>query len=221
MIEVFDYRSDVEENSIVRPELRARFLRLEPLPAQPQHSHELAGEVFLVMEGECEFFIGDESVICTAGQLIYVDRTIKHTFRALGTEPCVLYLSMTPHVEPTHTFYDADGRPNPSRYDAWRGHRHPDASSDPGRPDQSPDFADGTLSARYLQALERLAELSTAAAAQMADRREALDAAAAGTRLADAKKAVDELWPALREALVQVNEVEIAWNEMAPQTMPL
>jgi len=42
---VDDYRTDIA-NLIVSPEIRGRFMRLEPAPAGRMHSHDLGGEIF-------------------------------------------------------------------------------------------------------------------------------------------------------------------------------
>lgn len=220
MIQVFDCSVDLEHNVVVRPELRARFLRLEPMPAAPQHSHDLAGEVFLTLQGRCEFLVEDERITCGPGQLIYVDKNVRHSLHAVGTEPCVLYLSVTPHVEPTHTFYDEAGRRQPVRYDAWRGHRNPDGSADAARAEPDPDWANGILATRYLAELRTLAELSRTASDLAAQHGAALDAAVTAGQAARAKEVIDDMWLQLRHVLNQVGNVESAWNDLAPQAMP-
>src|SRR5712692_9051411 len=118
-IPVHDYRSDLT-NISVQPQIRARFRRVELGPVPQVHSHDLGGETFLVMEGQIEFTVADETVVCQPGQLIYVPPRTTHAVRAIGEEPGVMYLSVSPHVEPTHTFYDADGQRLPPRYGVWR-----------------------------------------------------------------------------------------------------
>lgn len=119
-IRVYDYRTDLA-NLVVHPEIRGRFRRVEPGPAPRMHSHDIAGEIFLVLTGRCEFLVEDERVTCGPGQLIYVEPRVKHALHAVGDEPCAIYLSVTPHVEPTHTLYDEDGQRLPPRYGTWRG----------------------------------------------------------------------------------------------------
>ena len=217
MIEVFDYRVDLDENVIVRPELRGRFLRLEPMPPGPIHSHDLAGEVFLVLEGRCEFIVEDERVTCESGQLIYVDKMVRHTLHAVGDGPCTLYLSVTPHVEPTHTFYDEQGDELPIRYDAWLGRRFPDGSSVPGVPGRDPAFAEGTLTSSYVDSIRQLVILSQAAAGAANQQRGELDEAVAVGDPIRAKAIVDDMWRALRDVLAQVGDVERSWNALSPQ----
>jgi quercetin dioxygenase-like cupin family protein len=144
--EVFDYRTDVA-NLFVHPEIRARIMRMEPAPAGRMHSHDLGGEIFLVLQGQCEFLIEEERVTCGPGQLIYVDPNVKHTLHAVGDEPCYVYLSVTPHVEPTHTQYDENGRQLPPNYGTWRGGEHADPN---------PEVATPELARRYVDAAKKL-----------------------------------------------------------------
>ena len=52
-IEVYDYRRDVR-NLVIMPEIRSRFMRMEPGAVSPGHTHDLGQEVFLVLERELE-----------------------------------------------------------------------------------------------------------------------------------------------------------------------
>jgi len=56
-IHVYDYQHDIT-NLAVHPEIRARFPRMERGPPGGLHSHDLGGEIFLVLEGHCEFLVG-------------------------------------------------------------------------------------------------------------------------------------------------------------------
>jgi quercetin dioxygenase-like cupin family protein len=68
-----------------------------------------------VLDGQCEFLIEDGRVTCSPGQLIYVRPRRRHTLRAFGDAPCTVYLSVTSHVEPSHTFWDAATVEQPPR----------------------------------------------------------------------------------------------------------
>lgn len=210
MIHVYDYRTDIA-NVVVHPEIRGRFMRLEPAPAGRMHSHDLGGEIFLVLEGRCEFIVEDERVTCEPGQLIYVEPRLRHTLHAVGDKPCIVYLSVTPHVEPTHTQYDEAYNRQPPRYGTWRG-----------KEDRAP-FAEETTeqtAARYGEAASKLAALSQAnAEAQARGLRELTNALENGDQ-AKAKQVMDELWLSLRAVLQQTSEVELAWNGLAPRAMP-
>ncbi len=62
---VYDYRRDAA-NVVVFPEIQARFSRMAPGPAGALHSHDIAGEIFLVLDGRCEFVFENpaENVTC-------------------------------------------------------------------------------------------------------------------------------------------------------------
>ena len=62
-IPVHDYRSDLT-NISVQPQIRARFRRVELGPVPAVHSHDLGGETFLVMDGQIEFTVANERVVC-------------------------------------------------------------------------------------------------------------------------------------------------------------
>ena len=218
MIEIFDSRRDADHNVVVRPELRGRFLRLDPAPAPRQHSHDLAGEAFLVLEGRCRFLIGEEEAECGPGQLVYVDKGVRHSMRAID-EPCTMWLSVTPHVEPTHTFYDDSGERTPVRYDAWRGERLPDGSAMPGRPAADPSFDDGTLAARLVETLGELHAASELATAEAVRYRATSGDASPSEDRERMRVATDRLWAAIRPLLERVSAAESAWNAVAEHAM--
>ncbi len=208
-IPVYDYRHDLA-NLIVHPEIRGRFMRMEPAPAARMHSHDLGGEIFLVLEGQCEFLIEDERVTCGPGQLIYVAPPQKHTLHAVGDAPCVVYLSVTPHVEPTHTRYDEGGRVIPPEYGTWRGKA----------PDPHGDTATADLAQRYVASARRLADLAQANAETAERHLETLLTAEASGDQPTSKAEMDAWWFSLRDALQQVHVVEGDWNAVAPRAMP-
>jgi quercetin dioxygenase-like cupin family protein len=114
----FDWRDDPMGTVIAVPEVRARFLRLEPGQAPGNfHSHEEsnASETFVVLEGAARFDIEDESVVATAGQAVVTYPHERHRVTCAGEQPAVIYLTVTPHRQPTHTYYDAQGNRLPTR----------------------------------------------------------------------------------------------------------
>ena len=194
-IHVFDYRVNLS-NLVVQPQIRSRFRRVELGPVPEVHSHDLGGETFLVMEGEIEFTVDGETTVCTAGQGIFVPPRTTHAVRALGDRPGVMYLSVSPHVEPTHTFYAADGQRLPPRYGVWR-------AAGGGQP---PTTGSGAALLRsYRGAAEELAELARANAER-----------ASGCDVVNTA-AIDALWDALRPLLQHIETLERTWNELALQ----
>ncbi len=199
-IQVYDYRSDLT-NVVVRPEIRSRFRRVELGPVPRYHSHDLGGETFIVMDGQIEFTVDGESAVCTTGQAIYVPPRTTHAVRAVGDAPGVMYLSVAPHVEPTHTRYDAQGNCLPPRYGVWR-----EAGGGTAPSSESTE----ALLAAYRQAAQRLAELARTTA----------EAAEAANAAGAPKPMVDALWDSLRPTLQQVETLERTWNELALRATP-
>jgi quercetin dioxygenase-like cupin family protein len=127
-IKTYDWRDDPMGTIVAVQEVRARFMRFEPgRQLGGFHSHEESGgvEVFVVLEGAMKFEIDDQEVIATAGQAVVAYPHQKHRASCVGDQPAILYLTVTPHVQPTHTYYDADGnrlppRPGTPSY-TWQG----------------------------------------------------------------------------------------------------
>ena len=99
MFRVFDSRTDIQ-NLIIRPDIRARFLRMEPGEANVVHSHDLGEEIFLVLEGQAEFEIEGHCEILGPGQLCFAARDELHLVRCVGDQPMTMYLSVTPTLNP-------------------------------------------------------------------------------------------------------------------------
>jgi mannose-6-phosphate isomerase-like protein (cupin superfamily) len=192
-IQVYDYRANLS-NLVVEPQIRSRFRRVELGPVPEVHSHDLGGETFVVMEGDIEFTVDGERVVCTAGQGVYVPPRTTHAVRAVGERPAVMYLSVSPHVEPTHTFYDANGQALPPRYGVWRAAGGGEAQS---------GASNAALLKAYADAAETMSQLA-GANANRAAAAETLD-----------KATIDSLWDALRALLEHVETLERTWNELA------
>src|SRR5688572_5677652 len=60
---IYDYRHDIR-NFVITPQLRSRFLRMEPGEVHGRHSHDLGHEIFLILQGRCRMEIdGDVAVL--------------------------------------------------------------------------------------------------------------------------------------------------------------
>jgi mannose-6-phosphate isomerase-like protein (cupin superfamily) len=199
-IQVHDYHSDLT-NIQVQPQIRSRFRRVELGPVPQVHSHDLGGETFLVMEGQIEFTVADDHVVCQRGQSIYVPPRTTHAVRAVGDTTGVIYLSVSPHVEPTHTLYDADGERLPPRYGTWRA---------AGGGEPSSELPTPALADRYYAAARTLANLAQANVERVNSAQKQVDGDPNAV-----KPTVDHLWETLRPVLEQVEELERAWNDLA------
>lgn len=205
--EVYDYRS-VNRNVLVTPEIRARLYHMAPGQVDGRHSHDLGHEVFLILEGRAEFNIGGVTRQLGPGELCIARADEIHQVRnLLPDQPTIMYLSVTPHVQPTHTGRGDDDAKLPPRF-------QPNASY---HVEQAEAVTLGALLARQVRAAEALlaaaeANLATqrAEAARLGKARAAGDEAAAGV-------ARDTMWQAVYGLHKRLYEFDAIWNEVAPR----
>jgi quercetin dioxygenase-like cupin family protein len=107
-LEVFDARTDVR-NLFITPEVRSRIMHFRPGEVSHGHTHDLGHEMFVVLDGQAEFTIAGESAVLGPGQICVARAGQWHEIRTLDDQPIMLYLSVTPHIEPTHTEWDREG----------------------------------------------------------------------------------------------------------------
>ena len=114
--EVYDFR-DVNKNVLTTPEIRARLYHMEPGQVDRLHSHDLGHEIFLILEGKAEFMIADHIEVLEAGQMCVALADEIHQVRnLLPDRRTVMFLSVTPHIQPTHTGRDPDGSVHPPQF---------------------------------------------------------------------------------------------------------
>ena len=112
---VYDYRTDAR-NVLVAPQIRCRFVAMGPGQAGEAHSHDLGYEVILVLQGRARIDIEDEARELEAGQMCVALANQVHSVRAVGEQPLLMYLSVTPHIQPTHTWWGQPGARLPHRF---------------------------------------------------------------------------------------------------------
>lgn len=116
-LEVYDYRNESDiRNLLVTPQIRARFARMEPGEEASYHSHDLGQEIFLVLQGRALFTIDGEERELGPGQLCVALVDQIHKVGAVGDEAMVMYLSVTPHMQPTHTGRSETGERRPPSF---------------------------------------------------------------------------------------------------------
>jgi quercetin dioxygenase-like cupin family protein len=187
-LEVFDARTDIR-NLFITPEIRARIMRFDAGQVSEGHTHDLGHEMFLVLEGQAEFTIAGESAILGPGQLCVARAGEWHEIRTLPDAPMTLYLSVTPHVEPTHTQWDREGGSRlPYRYGLNTQEKAAESVE--------------VLLERHLAASDELAEA-------------AHEYAASQRRLAGGME-LEEMTGSLQALYARFQDVERAWNELAP-----
>lgn len=203
---VYDYRTDIT-NLLVTPQIRARFMRLEPGKTAAAHSHDLGQEIFLVLSGRAEFTIAGEVAEVGPGQLCVALVDEPHSVRALGEEPMIMYLSVTPHIQPTHTFWGPDGERLPHRFVPSAAYDHRTDTATPLE-----ELLDRLRAATG--ALQDAVEV--AAAAQSAHSGELTRAVEAGNPDgADERRGL--IWDALSEVHRRTADLADLWNHIAPR----
>ena len=207
---VFDCRTDIQ-NLVIQPDIRARFLQMEPGEENVPHSHDLGAEIFLILDGQAEFVIEGHTEILGPGQLCFADRDEIHTVRCVGDAPMTMYLSVTPHIDPTHTLWDEHGAKLPPRYGgSTQSEREAmDAESPP------PPIAD--LTSAHAAAADEAAQAAQAAAEAQRTGISALEQALAEGDQAAAQAAVDDMWAALYGSFSANRDLAAAWNALSPR----
>jgi quercetin dioxygenase-like cupin family protein len=199
-LEVFDARTDIR-NLFITPEIRARIMRFEPGQVSDGHTHDLGHEMFLVLEGQAEFTIDGQSAVLGPGQLCVARAGEWHEIRTLPDAPMTLYLSVTPHLEPTHTQWDhAGGTKLPYRYGVATGHK--------------PTEPNARLLERHVAAAESLALAAQDFASTQ--RQLATNALQPDT----ARAALDAMTASLQQLYTHFTSVERAWNDLAAGSGP-
>jgi quercetin dioxygenase-like cupin family protein len=205
---VFDYRRDIK-NLFITPQIRGRFLQMEPGEVHARHSHDLGDELFLILDGQCDMEIDGQHEILGPGQACVAFAHQMHQARNAGDGPMTMYLSVTPHIEPTHTHYDQEtGERLPPRY-------NPPAAFD--KVDTLADVSTADLADRHLAAACGLAETARTAAERQAASVAALKRAAAAGNTVALKAAMDETWEQVYATYQALNALAVAWNDLAPR----
>src|SRR5262245_3009343 len=179
---------------------------MEPGYTAPRHSHDLGHEVFLILSGRAEFEIDGDRAVLGPGQMCFARAGQMHQVKVVGDHPMTMYLSVTPHVEPTHTFWDDHGRKLPARYGvptaAERAQLPP--------PTEPPSY----LLTRHVAAARGLAAAATASVATQESGATAVKRALAAGDAAAARSALDAMWQHIGRTYTCLQALELAWNEL-------
>jgi quercetin dioxygenase-like cupin family protein len=62
----------------------------------PLHIHDREDEALYILEGECEVEVGDNRLLASAGDLVWMPRGMAHRFTNTGTGPARMILTFTP-----------------------------------------------------------------------------------------------------------------------------
>ena len=205
-LDVYDYRTDIR-NVVVTPEIRSRFIRMQPGAVATRHSHDLGHEVFLVLEGRAELEIDGERAVLGAGQMCFARAQQMHQVRVIGDEPMTLYVSVTPHLEPTHTMWDEQGQREPPRYGTATAAERAEL---PRSDEPAPEVVD-----RHVARAKVLAETAAANAAAQEAGAVAMKRAQAAGDPAAVKAAVDAMSERICLTYKSFQALELSWNDLA------
>ena len=206
-LKVYDFRTDIA-NVLVTPQIRCRFLKMAVGQCNTGHTHDLGHEIFLVLQGRAEFEVDGQRGALGPGQFCIALVDQYHTVRNVGDEEVIMFLSVTPHVQPTHTFWTGDGAKLPPRF------------APAGAYDEPADHATPTaeLAGRHAAAAAALAESAAAGGAvQRTETERYLHAVEAGDERA-AAAARERMWDALSDVFRRTMALGGAWNAFAART---
>ncbi len=113
--QVLNFHKDIR-NVLTTPEIRARFLQIDVGQTSQSHTHDLGHEIFLILQGQAQFTIEGHAEVLGPGQLCVALTDEAHEVRNVGDEPVIMYLSVTPHIQPTHTMWNEDGTKEAPRF---------------------------------------------------------------------------------------------------------
>lgn len=67
-----------------------------PRSGPPRHIHHDADEAFVILAGECEFWLEGERFTAGPGETAFIPRGSEHTFRVISDHPCRHLIILTP-----------------------------------------------------------------------------------------------------------------------------
>ena len=204
-LQVFDYHTDIR-NVFVTPQIRSRFLRMEPGTVAERHSHDLGHEIFLILEGNARFEISGEIAELGPGQMCVARIDEPHQVSVIGDEPMTMYLSVTPHIQPTHTGLDDDDERKPIRF-------MPSSSYDQ---DESSIPIEESID-HFVDFAESLASITQTAAEEqrMAGGRLLRALGARNEEAADRQREI--MWFGVYRIFDKLFEMAEQWNKMSPR----
>ena len=91
--------------------IRGGVLTFAPGFAADKHFHQDADEIFWFFQGTCRVTVPDGAFTVPAGTIVYTAPDEWHIIENVGDEPLLMFLTVTPNIVPSHTFFDANGEP--------------------------------------------------------------------------------------------------------------
>ncbi len=92
-----------------------------PQSGPPPHIHHTQDEAFYILEGQYEFYCGDQIIMAGPGSFVHIPKGTVHTLRNVGEVPARALVILTP-PGPLERFFeevgdvvtDEDSRPSPA-----------------------------------------------------------------------------------------------------------
>ena len=205
---VYDCRTDIR-NILVTPQIRARFCKMEPGPGELNfgHTHDLGHEIFIILAGKVEFQISGDVHELGLGQMCYALVDEPHSVRVIGDEPVLMYLSVTPHIQPTHTLYDEKLNRLPPNF-------RPSSDYDTKTDSTSPveEQVD-----EHIETARVLAELAQHNLHEQKEKGASLKQALAAGDLEQASRLREDMWSPLLDLFKQMHTTAEVWNTLSPR----
>ena len=206
-LKVYDFRTDIA-NVLVTPQIRCRFMKMEVGQAAAGHTHDLGHEIFLILQGQAEFEVAGERATLGPGEFCIALADQYHSVRNVGDEEVIMFLSVTPHIQPTHTFWNDDGTKKPPRFMPAGSYDEPADQDTP-----TAELAERHASA----ALALAASAAAVCAVQQQEAGRCLQALEAGDGRA-AEAARERMWNAVSDVLSRAMALGDTWNTFAART---
>jgi len=169
-----------------------------------------------VLDGLAGVEIDGEQCELGPGQFCFVRANQMHQVRNLLDVPLTMYLSVTPHIEPTHTMWSEAGEKLPPRYGNSTAKERAALTA------PMPPVAE--LADRQMAALRQLEESVRGATEAQAGLLTEITKAAPGSDGAAGdpalKASLDALWSALYPVFRDVSTMAAAWNDLAVRVAP-
>lgn len=86
------------------PHVRGGMLAFPPDFECDYHSHDDAEEIFLFLKGQCRIDVEGEVEDVGVDDIVIVPAEHKHKLKS-GSDPLLMWLTVTPNLKPSHTFY--------------------------------------------------------------------------------------------------------------------
>jgi quercetin dioxygenase-like cupin family protein len=91
--------------------VRGSVLTFAPGFAADKHFHEGADEIFWFFSGTCRVIAPNDDVTLPEGSIVYTPAGEWHIIANAGDTPLMMFLTVTPNIVPSHTFFASDGAP--------------------------------------------------------------------------------------------------------------